>query len=460
MSSASGIASPANFLPWQIQISVRLKPKGVHGASTGELESVKKHIKGWDTEAGVVTLGGCPQDPRHFEYPTRVLPPETSQQHVFDAVMPELLDKFVNGYDVNFMAFGQTGSGKTHTMFGPPGSMARVKVAALEPEHGVFLRAGLHALQLLKAREQEGLAKFHLCGSMVELHFEMPQDLLNNKKQCNIDDDGRLQGAVILPITIPEDVVTLASAVESRTTDVTLMNDTSSRSQCLTVLTLTQLDLSTDSVTTTHFNFFDLMGSERSKGANSAHDERVNNKETLSGAEAIMSNLSLHHMRICVQEVHEKNTRRGSQKNLQRAQSAKGLQGGSSEGAWCSYRAMRLTKVMGGSFTGASLTAMMLTLSQEQRNGGEVYETLCYGEDMQKLRTQVTRQPSPKYAKLLEKATKELEASKAALAHLQRTGGGGGKSGLAGPSGGYQVIRQAQIERWSQVLEVLRKLRP
>ena len=44
---------------------------------------------------------------------------------LYDNYMPKRIEGFLNGYNCNIMAYGQTGTGKTHTMFGPPGYMAR-----------------------------------------------------------------------------------------------------------------------------------------------------------------------------------------------------------------------------------------------------------------------------------------------------------------------------------------------
>ena len=66
------------------------------------------------------------------------------------------------------------------------------------------------------------------------------------------------------------DVVHLAAAVESRLTRRTLMNHNSSRSHCVAVLKLTVLE--GGAVRESRLQFFDLMGSERFVGQNSAHD--------------------------------------------------------------------------------------------------------------------------------------------------------------------------------------------
>ena len=97
-------------------------------------------------------------------------------------------------------------------------------------------------------------------------------DLLNKNKPCYLDKSHHLQGAKHVPIKSARDLVQLAAAVETRTTRGTRMNDTSSRSHCITIFTFHQLDASGEKVRESRFQFFDLMGSERFKGANAAHD--------------------------------------------------------------------------------------------------------------------------------------------------------------------------------------------
>ena len=63
--------------------------------------------------------------PARFTYPSHVIAPTMDQAELYDAFMPKRVQAFLDGINVNIMAYGQTGSGKTHTVFGPPGIMAR-----------------------------------------------------------------------------------------------------------------------------------------------------------------------------------------------------------------------------------------------------------------------------------------------------------------------------------------------
>jgi kinesin family protein 4/21/27 len=314
----------------RIQVCVRVKPLAAEQKEAGA--ACTKRIARWD-DSSVTVAKDTAAGEKSFFYPHLVLPPAADQAAVAAALAPRLVNAFVKGFDVNFLAFGQTGSGKTHSVLGPPGSMARLAaqlgkgkggatasatdaskgkaafyvspadvdvdagagdgdgaekscssgssvVVQLAPGHGLFLRAAFSALDAVRARAAGGVAAGHLTGSMVELYFDSILDLLNDKTPCSLDERHQLAGALQRPLTCREDVLRLATAAESRTQNATLMNESSSRTHCIVTLTLTQRALDgSDAVTTSRLCFVDMMGSERSKGQNSAQDVSKNNKD-------------------------------------------------------------------------------------------------------------------------------------------------------------------------------------
>ena len=170
-------------------------------------------------------------------------------------------------------------------MFGPPNAMGKAASeleavsgtvspeGVLKQDHGFILRACFAALEAVSRINESGnLSRAVLHGSMVEMSIhsftdQTVVDLLNRRKICFVDKSHHLQGALHVPLTSTRDVVNMVAAVERRTTRGTKMNDTSSRSHCLTILTLNVLDTHRK-VQTSKLQFFDLMGSERFKGAN------------------------------------------------------------------------------------------------------------------------------------------------------------------------------------------------
>ena len=48
------------------------------------------------------------------------------QEDVYEIAGRDRVTSVLEGYNSTLLCYGQTGSGKTHTMFGPPGIMARM----------------------------------------------------------------------------------------------------------------------------------------------------------------------------------------------------------------------------------------------------------------------------------------------------------------------------------------------
>ena len=249
------------------------------------------------------------------------------------------------------------------------------------------------------------------------------RDLLKDYAVCFVDDDYHLQGAEQKELKCAADVVQLAAAVETRLTRGTKMNDTSSRSHCVACLKLTVLE--GGAVRESRLQFFDLMGSERFVGQNSAHDTSQSSKASMAGWEGIYSNLSLMALYSTI-ELASKNRKK---KNPKKDKSMIG---------------MLLTKLLAGSLQGSALTGMITCLSQSPRNGDETYLSLGYGNTMSKLLNKPKPQPSAPIDKLLAKAQKKHAEAAAVVAR--------------GVAGKYQAQRQAQVSAYSHTVSVLEGL--
>ena len=266
----------------------RIKPSSADKAGGS---AAARTISGWDETAGRVEFSsskarsGC-EAYEHFE---RTFGPETTQVDAYRVVCAPLVAQWLDGFDADLICYGQTGSGKTYTQFGPPKSMAAADKALgkegglgtsspeciVQPEHGFILRTGFDALDYVSKVNARPGEKAVLHGSMVEMSImsvssQNAGDLLAGKRPCFVDKHHHLEGAVHKPITDARDLVSLAAAVETRLTRVTKMNNSSSRSHCVTVFTLHHRD-EEGNVRASRFQFSDFMGSERFSGANSAH---------------------------------------------------------------------------------------------------------------------------------------------------------------------------------------------
>ena len=106
---------------------VRIKPLGAGGGGGEAARSRPRATAAPPPPSVRYTARSVTIDGRRFDYPRHVIGPEMDQRALYDAFMPQRVAAFLDGVNVNVMAYGQTGSGKTHTMFGPPGMMARAR---------------------------------------------------------------------------------------------------------------------------------------------------------------------------------------------------------------------------------------------------------------------------------------------------------------------------------------------
>ena len=181
-----------------------------------------------------------------------------------------------------------------------------------------------------------------------------------------------------------------------------------------------------DELTTSRLQFFDLMGSERFKGDNAAHNTSKSSKSTMGGWEGIFANLSLSGLMADVKSAAE--FRRKGKK-------------GKAANPMLSFV---LAELLAGSLRGKAITGMITCLSQSPRNGAESHLTLVYGEGMAELLNAPERQPTKSFANLLHSAKENYKSTAAIVAR--------------GVQGKYQARRKAEMTQWEQTVRVLQAL--
>jgi hypothetical protein len=291
---------------------------------------------------------------------------------------------------------------------------------------------------------------------MIELNMGCPMDLLNNKEVCSVSASGHVIGGTEVPLNTTEDIVHLAAAVEQRSVSGTLMNDTSSRTHCITILKICRLDGDSQKVCISRLQLFDMMGSERSKGQNSAHDESKNNKDYttngMGGVEGIYANMSLMNMRHLINQIVE-TTKKAQKAGKVRADMSH-LNSVARKGIWS------ITDFLNATLFGHARTMMLLTLSLAPRNGDESFQSLKYGKDMAALRNYPIPQPSVDILKLVrdteatiathQLAVERMLAAREKKGFTARSSAVGGGTGVAGKEK-YLEQRKSEI-RYSQAL--------
>uniref|UniRef100_A0A8C7VI08 Kinesin-like protein n=1 Tax=Oncorhynchus mykiss TaxID=8022 RepID=A0A8C7VI08_ONCMY len=187
----------------------------------------------------------------------KVFHPQATQEEVFQEVQ-SLVTSCIDGFNVCIFAYGQTGSGKTYTMEG----------VAKDP--GINQRA----LRLLFSEVTEKAPDwdFKITVSMVEIYNETLRNLLGDIQgekldiKMNPDGSGQLYVPGLTEFTVqsPEDINRVFELGHmNRATACTNLNEHSSRSHALLIITVAGVNSSTGHRTQGKLNLVDLAGSER-----------------------------------------------------------------------------------------------------------------------------------------------------------------------------------------------------
>ncbi|URE31572.1 KISc [Musa troglodytarum] len=197
----------------------------------------------------------------------RVFHPESTQEDVFREVKP-ILRSALDGHNVCILAYGQTGTGKTHTMEGNNGRPGIVPRAIEELFHQI---------------SQDESASFTLSMSMLEVYMGSLRDLFVHRRSparitqwiptCSnlsilrsSDGTVEIEGLTDVQVTdVKQARRWYARGKHARSTSCTNVNDASSRSHCLTRITISRSNDAVDGTNNLVSKIWlvDLGGSER-----------------------------------------------------------------------------------------------------------------------------------------------------------------------------------------------------
>ncbi|KAJ1417113.1 P-loop containing nucleoside triphosphate hydrolase [Sesbania bispinosa] len=218
----------------------------------------------------------CPDSSKkQFKF-DHVFRPDDNQEAVFAQTKP-IVTSVLDGFNVCIFAYGQTGTGKTFTMEGTP-------------EHrGVNYRTLEELFRI--SEERQGIVKYELLVSMLEVYNEKIRDLLaenstepTKKLEIKQSADGtqEVPGLVEARVYGTEDVwEMLKSGNRVRSVGSTSANQLSSRSHCLLRVTVIGENLINGQRTRSHLWLVDLAGSER-VGKTEAEGERLKESQFIN----------------------------------------------------------------------------------------------------------------------------------------------------------------------------------
>ena len=310
-----------------------------------------------------------------FDY---VFPPLTPQVSVYESTARPIVESVLEGFNGTVFAYGQTGSGKTYTMMGPNVDDERLKGIIPRMINTVF-----HTI-LSASDNLEFTVKVGYC----EIYMEKIRDLLNPiKTNLKVHED-KSRGVYIADLT--EQYVSEEAEVyqlmkvgnANREVAATQMNEGSSRSHSLFLVTISQHNTLDFSAKTGKLYLVDLAGCE---------------KVTKTGVEG---------------------KRLDEAKKINKSLSTLGLVIFSltdGKSTHVPYRDSKLTRVLQDSLGGNSKTALVITCSPSILHESETISTLRFGIRAK----QITNKPKVNKEHTIAELKLLLSQAHTDLAHKQ-----------------------------------------
>lgn len=319
-----------------IQVVCRFRPLN----QTELTESVISPVKFLSSTSVSIKNQYSDTVPLIFSY-DKIFPPTSSQQEVYESAALPIIESVLEGFNGSILAYGQTSSGKTYTMTG--GNILDTN------SKGIIPRLSNTIFEYIEKADPN--IEFSVKVGFFEIYLEKIRDLLVPQKHLKIVED-KNRGVYVRELTeeyvINEKELLYLIKAGNLNKEVasTLMNENSSRSHSILLLTITQADASNLSSKTGKLYMVDLAGSE---------------KVTKSGVEG---------------------KRLDEAKNINKSLSALGLVINSltdNKSTHIPYRDSKLTRILQDSLGGNSKTCLIITCSPASLNETETISTLRFG---------------------------------------------------------------------------------
>ncbi len=264
------------------------------------------------------------------------------QSDVFDFSIRPTVDDILNGYNGTVFAYGQTGAGKSYTMMGTD----------IDSEHSKGIIPRIVEQIFASILASPGNIEYTVRVSYMEIYMERIRDLLapsndnlpvHEEKSRGVYVKGLLE---IYVSSVQEVYEVMRRGGAARAVAATNMNQESSRSHSIFVVTITQKNVETGSAKSGQLFLVDLAGSEK-VGKTGASGQ------TLEEAKKINKSLSALGMVI------------------------NSLTDGKS--THIPYRDSKLTRILQESLGGNSRTTLIINCSPSSYNDAETLSTLRFG---------------------------------------------------------------------------------
>ncbi|XP_032522833.1 kinesin-like protein Klp68D isoform X2 [Danaus plexippus] len=348
-------ARPRTALNECVKVVVRCRPLSDKEKNEGHDEVVKV----W-AERGAVQVYNPKGEDKLFTYDA-AYDCTADTQTIYDEMVRPLVASVLDGFNGCVFAYGQTGTGKTHTMEGTP------------QHEGIIPRAFRHIWAHIENTASPDVTHLVSC-SYVELYLEDIRDLLSKDCKKLTIRGQELNGFYIPEMTsvvcksAAEMVRVMASGNKHRAAARTDMNEHSSRSHAVFLVTLETAHRATNRIRVGKLNLVDLAGSERQRKTG-AGAERLR--------EAARINQALSSLGNVISALAENSPH-------------------------VPYRDSKLTRILQDSLGGNSKTIMIANIGPASYNYDETITTLRYAHRAKAIKNKPVRNEDPKDAKLRE----------------------------------------------------------
>lgn len=271
----------------------------------------------------------------------RIFDYNSNQVDVYDYGARPIIESVLEGFNGTIFAYGQTSSGKTHTMQGVLGNMEK---------EGIIPRMVRHVFNYIMNSSAD--IEYTVKVSMIEIYMEKIKDLIDvNRYNLNVRED-KAKGIYIEGLSEhyvgSEDEVLEIMEIgsDNRSVAATNMNEHSSRSHSIFIMTIHQNNIKDFSAKTGKLYLVDLAGSEKisKTGATGL---------TLEEAKTI--NKSLTTLGMVINSLTD-----GKSTHIP-------------------YRESKLTRVLQESLGGNAKTCLIVTCSPSIYNDAETLSTMRFG---------------------------------------------------------------------------------
>ena len=338
----------------------------------------------------------------------RIFPPSSTQQDIYDFGVKGIIDSVLDGYNGTVLAYGQTSSGKTYTMQGEMEEQSK---------QGIIPRMISHVFKHIYKHED---TDFMIKVSMIEIYQEKIRDLFDvSRVNLNIREDSikgiYVDGASERYVGCPNDVLALLEmGSANRAQAATNMNEHSSRSHSIFILTINQTNKKEGYSKIGKLYLVDLAGSEKiSKTGATGHtleEAKIINK-SLTTLGRVINNLT------------------------------------DGKSTHIPYRESKLTRVLQESLGGNSKTCLIITCSPSIYNESESLSTLRFGERAKKIKNKPKINKEITVAELQKLVTQLKENLKKADARISQLENYIRQNGLSVPASDYRKEEDEEEKR-------------